>query len=192
MDVPVPHMQHHLKCGSPRIPAIDGDGLILGSIPLSVLACWTAKRSWSVISSPATFSPSPVPRTGHVPATEDSWLIESSRALVGLRRWDKWPKHTPLLGRVLDCGLDKFTKKLCGGPWFCDFCSYLSLLMTDPRLDQHWDGNPSPEASVLTVELSQALPTLLQVVSTFLSTYRKSAQHILCQLCIEYQSWEGP
>lgn len=56
--MPEPHMQHHLKCGSARIPAIDGDGLIL-SRSLSVLACWAgAKRSWFVISSPATFSPS--------------------------------------------------------------------------------------------------------------------------------------
>lgn len=47
MDVLVPQMQHRLECGTSRIPAIDGDWLILRSILLSVLAFWTgAKRSW--------------------------------------------------------------------------------------------------------------------------------------------------
>lgn len=107
--------------------------------------CWPSGQEPRelVISSPAIFSLSPHPGIGHVPATKNSWWIESSRALVGLRRQDQWPKYTPPLGRVLVRGLGKCPHKLCRGPWFCDFCSCLSLLMTDPGwATMSWEPEP--------------------------------------------------
>lgn len=76
-------MQHHMKCESPRIPAVGGDWLIPCWIPLSIWPSGQgreAKRSWFVISSPAAFSLSPIPTVGHIPVTKTSWLTESCRA----------------------------------------------------------------------------------------------------------------
>lgn len=85
-------MQGHVKRGSLRIPAVDGDWLSLCWSPLSLLAFWTGAHSQGVCLQPSLTVLSPEDQTH--PDT-----------LVGLWRRDECLHITLPLGKVLSLGL---------------------------------------------------------------------------------------